>query len=90
MKVTKELEYKVSVRATLDDEGNLRLGVSANAPYGNRTATATVNKFSKADMDAVKEVLEGIITRYAQKAVTLAEHGAAQARIVAANLGEEI
>ncbi len=90
MKVTKQVDYPLVVKAVLRDDGEVQLSLSATAPYGNRTATATLDKFPKDLLQEVKVLLQRVIEDYASEAVTLAEQAAAVSMIAAVNLGEEI
>lgn len=90
MKLTREVEYKVLVKAILDDENNLKVSLSASAPYGKRTATATLDTFDEKLVEPIREALQKLVDAYAQQVAGLAENAAAQARSVAIHLGEEI
>lgn len=90
MKLTVEKEYGVSIKATLRDTGEFSLALSVSAPYGNRTATATIDTFPEEITEQVKELLQEIIESEAARGIGLAENAAAQSRIAAINMGEEI
>ena len=90
MKVTKQVDYPLVVKATLRDDGEVQLSLSATVPYGNRTATGTLDKFPKELLKEVKVLLRQVIENHAGKAVTLAEQAAAVSMIAAINLGEKV
>lgn len=90
MKIKKEVEYQVSLKAILRDDGELSLSLSVAAPYGNRTATATVDTFSDVTLKKVKAVMKEVLQEEVSRVVGLAEHAAAQSMIAAVNMGEEI
>jgi len=90
MKVTKEIDYKVSIKATLNEEGELRVSLVGAAPYGNRTATATVIQFEEDILAPLQRVLAKILHAEGPRAVLLAEQAAASAYAYAVSQGEEI
>lgn len=90
MKVSKELNYPIKVKAVLDEDGNLDIALTAVAPYGNRTVTATINTFSEEIVQKVSEVLMDVIVREGGRVVQLAEHEAITAQAKAIALGEVI
>lgn len=90
MKVTKELEYAVTIKAVLDEEGQLRVSLIAVAPYGNRTATATVDDFPEDTLAPIKRALEKVLHSQGQRAVLAAERAASVSHAVAIAKGEEI
>lgn len=90
MKLTKEVNYKVSIKANLSDEGDLSVVLYASVPYGKREATATLNDFQPETLEKIRNVLEKVLKQEASRVIDLAENSAAQSRIAAVNLGEEI
>lgn len=90
MKITKELDFQVVLKAVLDENDNLALSLHSTAPYGNRTATAVLETFSEKTVKEVKAVLKGVLAQYGEQAVLLAERAAAEAHTKAVALGEEI
>ena len=90
MKITKEIEYQVIVKAVLDEAGNLALSLHSTAPYGNRTVTAVIETFSEKTTEKIKTALGAVLTEYGEQAVLLAERAAAEAYTKAVALGEEI
>lgn len=90
MKIKKELNFPVKVKAVLDEEGNLSLNVVATAPYGNRTASATLDTFPEDVQQAVSVALMDVLTKYAEQAVLLAEQEAVTAHSKAIALGEAV
>lgn len=90
MKVTKEIDYQVSLKAILNEDGGLRLSISAVAPYGNRTATASIDDFSEETLATVQRVLGKVLEEEGQRAVLLAEKAAATSHAAAIAMGEEI
>lgn len=90
MKITKELDFPLTVKATLRDDGEVALTLSAVAPYGNRTATATLDKFPDETLEKIRTALQRVIKEYASQVVFMAEQAAAVSMIAAVNMGEEI
>lgn len=90
MKVTKEIDYQVHVRASLDEDGKLQVSVVAVAPYGNRTAAATVTDFDEDTLAPLQRALTKILHAEGPRAVILAERAAATSHAVAVAMGEEI
>lgn len=91
MKLVKEVEYTVSIKATLNEQGELKIALSATAPYGSRTATATVDGgFSEDVQEQVKTALEAALEERVQTALALADDHASAARVAAVALGEQL
>lgn len=90
MKIKKELNYPIRVKAVMDEDGNLNLNLTAVAPYGDRTVTATIETFSEETMQKVAEVLMDVITQEGERVVRLAEHEAITASAKAIALGEAV
>lgn len=90
MKVIKEIDYKVSIRAALNEDGELRVSLIATAPYGNRSATATVTEFQEETLAPIQKALAKILHAEGPRAVIAAEHAAAISHAVAVAKGEEI
>jgi len=87
MIVSTEVNYEIAVKATLREDG-LSLAVSASAPYGERTATATVDTFSDEVVTAVRDALQAAIDEKLNDAVSAARLAAMEAHLVAAKRGE--
>lgn len=92
MQLVKEVNYQVSIKAilTLDEKAEPVITLSVAAPYGNRTATTTVNDFSEEVKAAIRVALSQAIEEKLQEGLRLAETAAAQAHVAAVALGEEI
>ena len=90
MKVTKEVDYRFIVKASLDDMGKLKVTLSCTVPYGNRTSTTTVDITDDKLLEMSNETLQAIIDEEAPRIMGYAEAGAAQSHIAAVNLGEEV
>lgn len=90
MKITKEVDYRFIVKASLDDVGKLKVTLSCTVPYGSRTSTTTVDITDEKALEMVSKVLQAIIDKEAPRVIGYAEVGAAQSHIAAVNLGEEI
>lgn len=89
MKLTREVEYNVSVRAIYDGK-DLRLTVVGTVPYGKRTASSTIEVKNKELKDKVKIILQEVLESEAEKAGVAAENAAATSRMAAINLGEAV
>lgn len=90
MKVTKEIDYKVRIKAVLDEDGQMQVSLVAIAPYGSRTATATVTDFQEELLVPIQKALSKLLQAEGPRAVVLAEQAAATSHAVAIARGETI
>lgn len=90
MKVVKEIDYQVHIKASLTEDGMLSVSVVAVAPYGNRTASATVTEFQEETLAPIQKALAKLLHAEGPRAVMLAEQAAATSYAVAAAMGEEV
>jgi len=91
MKITKEVNYDIGVKAVLRN-GALSLSLTAAAPYGTggneRTATATITAFSPEVQEQVIAALEAVQEEKLSQALVAAEKGAAESLVAAVRKGE--
>lgn len=87
MKITTEINIEIAVKAVLRD-GVLSLQASGTAPYGNRTATATVEITDETAVNAVREALEAAQETVLSEVASKAQQAASAAHLKAVQLGE--
>ena len=90
MKITKEVEIGLQLKAILNDSGELKMSLTATAPYGERTASASLTDFPAKTREAVSKALGAVLNEYAKQAAGLAENAAAEARVAAVRMNEEV
>ncbi len=88
MQITKTVNYKVRIKAILDDDGELKLSLSVRAPFLDREATASLQDFSTDVKEKVKAALEEALESGIEKAILLADIAASESLRAAVRRGE--
>lgn len=89
MKIQVETNITITAKATIDDNGKVKLRVSGFMPYGqDRTASAFVEGGSDETIELFEEAFEALIAENQNRVVAVTHAAQSEAMTVAARMGE--